>query len=395
MGCLNVQAWRRSTPSEMIAFLGDGTTPGDRRKRHVLTVRTHHRPVDVYTYLKARFGEPNGVQTFLRRDDSDNLVHWDFFLWAEDEVVYLSGASRETLIMVTEELSDERWKELINAIKADFGRVAKEKSAILHSLEKYVLFQNKFAALADLCADLHASIVDAPAAMTVVPLRDSEDNTDKFKEVMNQRSKRIQQLFGDCLKLRLLMPVMAEAYINMLILTFCRSAIRDDAALYEGFLRTTIPERLELLNVNCDGFWRAVNKTLPGWDTFMRFVNRRNFELHGNVDPLRDPIEIVYFEKRCPLFVNPGHNIHLKFEQMEREADSAGLLEEYVDLHGFLAEVANCLTPKHKAFFEQVISDAYPGFEVTMRRPTRLFPDHLIWHGGPDARYDDELDVTW
>jgi hypothetical protein len=33
------------------------------------------------------------------------------------------------------------------------------------------------------------------------------------------------------------MPIMAEAYINMLILTFCRSAIRDGPALYNGFLR--------------------------------------------------------------------------------------------------------------------------------------------------------------
>jgi len=116
----------------MLTFFGDGTTPGDTRKRHVLTIRTHLRPVDVYSYLKARFGEPNGIRTFLRRDDSDNLVHWDFLLCPEDEIVYLSGASRETLIMVTEELSDEQWKVLINAIKADFARVATSEERKAH-----------------------------------------------------------------------------------------------------------------------------------------------------------------------------------------------------------------------------------------------------------------------
>jgi hypothetical protein len=393
--CLNVAAWRLSKPAEMFAFLGDGKASGDKRNRFPLTVRTHLRPVDVYAYLRARFGQPNGFQNLLRKESCDNLIHWGFFLWAESEVVYLSGASREIQIMVTEDLSDGQWKELINNIKSDFARVAREKSAIMHSFEKYVMFQNKYVVLADLCADLHANIEDTPPAPTFVPLRDNEGKTTVFEEVMAARSKRMQQLFGDCLKLRLLMPVMAEAYINMLILTFCRSAIRDDQARYDAFLRTNIPQRLELLNINCDGFARAVDKTLPGWDTFMRIVNRRNFELHGNVNPTKDQIEVVYFEGRRPLFVNPGHNIHLLFEQMEKEADPRTLLQEYVELHGFLAAIGDCLTARHKEFFEHVISDAYPGFEVRKRRPTRLLPDHCVWHAGEGTRYDDELDVKW
>jgi hypothetical protein len=395
LACLDVLCWRLSTPKEMLAFLGDGKDKGDKRKGHLLTVRTHLRPVDIYTYLKARFGEPNGIQTFLRKDDSDNLIHWDFFLWAGSEVVYFSGASREVMIMLTEALSDEQWKQLIEAIKGDFRRVAKEKSGVLLSFEKYVLFQNKYVTLADLCAELHASIIDTPPAADLAPLRSEQGDTKAFEEVMAQRSKRISQLYGDCLKLRLLMPIMAEAYINMIILIFCRSAIRDNPKLYDGFLRASVPGRLELLSVNCDGFARPVDRSIPGWDNFMRIVNRRNFELHGNVDPIKDQIEVVYFEGRRPLFVNPGHNIHLLFDQIAKDADATALVDEYINLHAFLAGIAECLTPRHKAFFDQVISDAYPGYELTKRRPTRLFPDHLVWHAGEGTRYDDDLNVNW
>jgi hypothetical protein len=394
--CLEVQTWRVSSPAEMLAFLGNGEKgDGDKRKRYSLSVRVHLRPVDVYAYLKARFGEPNGFQNILRRDDSDNLVHWDFFLWAGDNVIYLAGSSRETMIMTTEALSDLQWKQLIEAIKADFSRFAKEKSAVLRSFEKYVVFQNKYVALASLCAELHASIVDMPPAAELVPLHGEQGDTKSFEEVMAQRSRRLTQLYGDCLKLRLLMPVMAEAYINMIILIFCRDAIRNDRTAYEAFLRTTIPERLELLSVNCDGFARAVDKTVGGWDDFMRVVSRRNFELHGNVDPIKEQIEVVYFEGRRPLFVHPGHSIHLQFERTEKAADAAALLDEYVDLHGFLANVAQCMTKRHKAFFEQVIGDAYPGYELFKRRATRLFPDHYVWHGTDGMRYDDELEVDW
>ena len=105
--------------------------------------------------------------------------------------------------------------------------------------------------------------------------------------------------------------------------------------------------------------------------------------------------EVVYFDKRRPLFVNPGNNIELLFDQMESCADPAGLLEDFEALHGFFSEVANCLSSRHKSFFEQVASDAYPGYEVKKRRPTRLFADHYLWAAAQGTRYDDQLDVQW
>ncbi len=393
--CLNVETWRASTRTEVAEFL-DASKKSKERKRETLAVRTKLRPVDVYAYLRARFGEPNGFQNFLRKeDDSDNIVHWDFQLKAGNEDVYICGHLREVHLIVLEKLTDEEWKELINAIKADFSRVAKDKSAIVKSFEKYILFQNKYSAIAGLCADLHASILDAPGPVDAIYPSESKESLDESRKSMEERSKRIEKLFGDCLKLRLLMPIMAEAYINMLILTFCRSAIRDDETAYNSFLRTNIPERLELLCVNCDGFSKAVDKSVPGYGDFMTIINRRNFALHGNVDPVREPIEVVYFEERRPLFVHPGNNIELLFQYMEAQADPASLLREYEQLHGFLVEMTECLVPRSKRFFEQVISDAYPGFRVDVRRPTRLFPDHYVWSGFPGMRYDDELDVNW
>ena len=144
--CLNVETWRASTPAEVAEFLDASKKPKARR-RESLAVRTKLRAVDVYAYLRARFGEPNGFQNFLRKDDSDNIVHWDFQLKAGDEDVYICGHLRQVHLIVSEEMSDEGWKALINAIKADFGRVAKAKSAIVKNFEKYILFQNKYSAI--------------------------------------------------------------------------------------------------------------------------------------------------------------------------------------------------------------------------------------------------------
>jgi hypothetical protein len=106
------------------------------RYKSILAVRQHLSPVDMYCYLKARFGEPNGFQTFLRRDSSDNWIHWDFNLTVGGEDVYISGTYREVHFMLSEHLPDQDWPVLLQEIKADFGRVGPEKAAVLRSLEK-------------------------------------------------------------------------------------------------------------------------------------------------------------------------------------------------------------------------------------------------------------------
>jgi hypothetical protein len=116
-------------------------------------VRHHLSPVDVYCYLKARFGEPNGFQNWLRRDTSDNWIHWDYYLKAGDQDVYLCGMSREIHFLLSEKMTDENWRDLVLAVKADYGRVGREKSAILKSLEHWVTFPNKFVEIADIFAE--------------------------------------------------------------------------------------------------------------------------------------------------------------------------------------------------------------------------------------------------
>jgi len=111
---LDIVSWRIPTKEELAAFMD--LDARERRKPSVLAVRHHLSPLDVYCYLKGRFGEPNGFQNFLRRDTSDNLIHWDFILKAGDEDVYICGMSREVHFIVSAKLTDENWRELILGI---------------------------------------------------------------------------------------------------------------------------------------------------------------------------------------------------------------------------------------------------------------------------------------
>ena len=134
--CLNIEEWRAATKSEIVAFL-NVSKQEPKSQRHLLVVRTHLRPIDVYAYLKARFGAPNGFQNFLRKDDSDNWIHWDFNLKADDADLYFAGTSRDIHIVVGEPLTDEQWKALIISLKHDFRRLGRDKSDVLRGFEKF------------------------------------------------------------------------------------------------------------------------------------------------------------------------------------------------------------------------------------------------------------------
>src|SRR6266478_2918307 len=162
--CMDVEAWRAFTKQEMRDYFEKVPSKSgekdseDVRNKSVLIVRRQLSPVDMYCYLKARFGEPNGFQNFLRKDDSDNWIHWDFNLKAAGEDVYVCGTYREVHFILSEKLTDYEWRDFILKIKSDFGRIGKAKSEILNSLEKWAIFPNKFVEIAEVCGDLHKEV---------------------------------------------------------------------------------------------------------------------------------------------------------------------------------------------------------------------------------------------
>jgi hypothetical protein len=135
---LNFASWRAATPAEVAAFLRRGrpSPPPKRGRTRDLVVRSRLRPVDVYAYLRARFGQPNGFQNVLRRDDSDNWIHWDFNIVCDGGGIYISGASREIHFLLDEALTDTEWQALILGLQAEFGRIGPQKAEMTKSFEK-------------------------------------------------------------------------------------------------------------------------------------------------------------------------------------------------------------------------------------------------------------------
>src|SRR5258708_250711 len=84
----DLDGWRPVNPAFMLKKL-KGELPRGPVSQWIL-----HKgisPLDLYVYLKARFGDPNGFQMTLKSPSSDNYAHWHWTLQHEDSVIEFMG----------------------------------------------------------------------------------------------------------------------------------------------------------------------------------------------------------------------------------------------------------------------------------------------------------------
>jgi hypothetical protein len=368
-----------------------------RQGSSALIIRTHLTPLDLYCYLKARFGEPNGFQNYLRQDDSDNLIHWHYQVQAHGTNMDIMGSDRQIHFWVQEVLTDEQWKELISLIKDDYKRVGAEKSRVLRGLEKWVVFPNKYVQIADICAELYGDICDniegfeSYRPTSVHRRKDGRQRS----AIVEKLGKRAGKLYGNCIELALLTPILAESFINLLILVLCKPETRNDKATFEHFVRSHIHTRIFGLSQHCIGFANALDKNTPGFREFKRVMDRRNHALHGNIDPIRERLETVHFHGKVPIFSETGDHLGRYFDAMERQYAPQRVIDDYISTHSFLIEIVRNLEPMVGFQLWQILEDPYPGYDARRQRAGVLFPNYVMSGYLPGLRYDDELEVEW
>ena len=100
-------------------------------------------------------------------------------------------------------------------------------------------------------------------------------------------------------------------------------------------------------------------------------MDRRNHVIHGNIDPQREQIEIVYFEGKRPLFEEQGDHIAKHFEALAKQREPEKVIKDYEETYEFLVSVADCLEPSVKSDFWRIMEAQYPGYDLgrRIRRP--------------------------
>jgi len=299
---------------------GEWVSKRQRGKGSRWVLDTSLSPADLYIYLKARFGPPNGVMMILRAPHSDNFIQWHYTLKSGISDFEILGLNTRTEFMISEydNLGENDWSALVAEIKRDFKRYGPKLKEVRKHLEHWRLFYNPYYRLKEIvrrCSGELAEIIGQsfelpvdPPAFPKIYTSAQEGLAEDFSEFSTKiqaiadRYRRVQEVSTS---LRLICPVWAEAFVNFIIFALCREEIKKDRRIYRDFITKDIDVRIKLLHINCVGFKKPIDTSHQKFKSFHSLMNERNDLLHGNIDPNKLGYETVYFDGTIPLFTEP------------------------------------------------------------------------------------------
>lgn len=284
------------------------------------------KPIDMYCYLYAKYGPPNGFMNFLKSDSSDNLVHWEWSFMNDDGLLMIQGQIFRTEIHLLGTFNRPAItkRNLISQIRNDLKNYGKEIKAIRTTLEKWTEFINPF-------QTIESTIEIQIKKLRELSLQPSNDkvHTPTSMEELKTYSERFsaaaeKYTFGTGLAfgLRCMLPVLAETFINLLIFCLAKKELKNDKVKYRAIVSDTITNRLNTLHVHCQGFAKEVDHKHRACRDFYQLMNDRNDLLHGNFNINKLKMGEVYFNGRTPV----------KYEYGDLWEDTIGTAIESVKL---------------------------------------------------------------
>ena len=344
------------------------------------------KPANLYCYLQARFGNPNGLQNIFRKDDSDNLIHWEWTLAHKNGLISIMGMNMRSEVHLVGDWDFKNYskEQFVEYVKRDFANYGKQMAAFRKDcLEHWDIFVNPY-------YDINSAITQMAAeldALDLNPLKDELPNPSvaaQFREFAD-RCKALMEKYnrgvGLAMSIRSLTPVIAESFINLIIYLLCREDIKVNARLYQDFIRNNIDIKVQLLHINCIGFKEQVDWSSEPCANYNRIVSDRNDFLHGNINTDKQTFQDIFFRGKVPIFKE-----YKTFWQQSIGVSiaSSGLSEVHNGIRT-IREFENYVLGRLEDGLEDQVRQIMEKRDLGLNRSTGrigvLLPDHLVDFG--------------
>jgi len=375
----DINTWELICPRRALFELKEKKMAGENSSLFVNGGRLS--PLSLYCYLKGRFGPPNGFQMAVKKKkDSDNLIHWHYHIVSGPESLQVFGMNtRVEFWSNTQKVySDGDWEELLETIKSDFKNWGSKISEVRKSLEHWNLFINPFARLKNIVDQGRSRLSDTVLTLTPPERTNPEKHPEKFKEELEQYTKNIQEAAFLCTNLRMVAPVYAESFVNLLIFLLAKQEIKDDERLYQDLVRKQIDVRVKSLPLYCQGFIDSPSDNDKPLKEFLRLMNRRNDVLHGNVDPMSLKFDEVWFDEYTPLFKDEKPFAERATYHLLKHIEPSEVIADIDVVESFIEYLLARLSPSVREQVERLSEDSYPGWREDTKRVGALFPGHVV-----------------
>ena len=190
-------------------------------------------------------------------------------------------------------------------------------------------------------------------------------------------TKDILEKKTDGLALRMLIPVVGESLVNLLFYLLARDEIRADKRLLDNFFRNQVDIRIKTMHLNCKGLIKPYDQNDDRFKNFLRIMNTRNDFLHGNVMPVSNCFDDVYFDGTIPIF-NEEKDMSVEYmEQNMFQVDDETINANYQYIFDFEEYMVENVTDQYKGQIKLVIESTELGFNKKTNRIGVLFDNTL------------------
>lgn len=337
-------------------------------------------PLNLYCYLKARFGNPNGFAMTLKSESSDNLIQYHYTLQAGERVIDIYGKNTqvEFIIECPSKFEPDDWKQLISSIRGDLKQYGGQLGEVRQKLEKYRLFVNPYKRIAKIVERFEARLRELDVDSIIPPANpkspiEVQTFVTEFQNCVNIYVEA--SALATCLKM--VAPVMAEAFINLLLFVLRRKEIADDDRLYDSILRLQIDVRTKSLSLYCKEFSKPIDSSDQRFKDFHTVMNQRNDLLHGNVDPQKYGLGDVFFDGNILIGNETQGFSDRALVNLTKYVEPRSALADIEIVRTFIDFVLEHLKPEISESIKMVMNTDQPGWDVADKHVAVLFPEHL------------------
>ncbi|RAJ83660.1 hypothetical protein CLV59_103631 [Chitinophaga dinghuensis] len=337
-------------------------------------------PVDAYKYLKARFGEPNGLTMIGKVASLDNVIHWHYTIWCDGWHIEFYGHSSGMEIMINsskDDVTDEDREKFVAALKGDFKHHGKEIRQIQNGFEKWTLFINPYVRLSQTIDELFIDLRKIELKEPVAPVTPSPKSA--YTEYTDQVANWIRDITKAAAigtTIRMLLPVVAESFVNLVIYILRKQEYIEDDRMFDALIRNQIDIRVKSLHVHCDGFDGAVNGKDPRFAAFHTLMNKRNDYLHGNINPSAQKVDTVLIDNLyTPLFEHDESILKRMMAKYPVGVTLEDVENDYAVVNGLIDLVLENLNQPSRDVIDSLLRERFPGINEKTKKIATLVPN--------------------
>jgi hypothetical protein len=343
-----------------------------------INAQTQLSPVQFYLYLKMRFGQPNGLVMMFKNNTTDNLIHWQYAFKSGEAVINVWGKTTGIEMSVMGEtikkINESDWKIMVSKLLIEFKKYVKEIKELKSDLEHWSLFINPFSRIERTVQDYMYQLEKLNLEEPFRYSSSSKKEFDAYKKQLDRWTKNISKAASLGTSIRMHCPVMAESFINLVILVFRNEELAKDKRLYDNFLRQAIDIRVKTLHMNCNCFPKQIDDSSDSFKNFHTMMNNRNDVLHGNIVPKLLQAEDVWFDQRTiPLFEKDEGIIVKMLRNYCTNVEREKALNDFQVVSNLIELVLMSMDDDSMRIFMQIMGDRMPGYNNKTGRLGALF----------------------